>query len=336
MALDLSVARRAPASARRMAEAARAWLDLLQPEQLPNCHFAFDTDERYFWHFTPTFRSGLLLRVMSQPQRDAAMALLDTALSERGRRTVRRIISLEPILLEHEATEHWLSPWVRDAEFYYFSVYGEPGGSAPWAWKVGGHHVGVHATLVDGDFVSPMPLFFGCNPSEVRYGPQAGSRTLPEEEDMARGLLGLLDPARRAKAIVSATAPDDILTYNSRYADPNAPLAGGLALSEMDAAARDQLVALLRHYNTRSTDELAAQQWEKVEAAGLDRIVFAWAGPEAKARGNGHYYAIKGPSFLVEYDNTQNEANHIHSVWRDFDGDWGEDLLAAHYRDAHR
>jgi len=335
MALDLSVARRAPASARRMAEAARAWLDSLQPEQMPHAHFPFSSDERYFWHFTPTFRSGLLLRVMSEPQRELALAMADTALSERGQRTVRRIISLEPILLEHERTEHWLSPFVRDAEFYYFSVYGEPGGSEPWAWKVGGHHVGVHATLVDGDYISPTPLFFGCNPSEVRYGPEKGSRTLPEEEDMARGLLGMLDPVRKAKAIVSAKAPDDILTYNYRYADPNAPLAGGLGLAEMDGAARDQLVGLVRHYVTRSNDELAAQVWEKVEAAGLDRIVFAWAGPEEKARGNGHYYAIKGPSFLIEYDNTQNEANHIHSVWRDFAGDWGEDLLAAHYRHSH-
>ena len=335
MATELSTASRAPAVARRMAEAARRFLDLLSEPQVPHAHAAFDTDERCFWHYTPTLRSGLLLKVMSPQQREAALALMDTLLSARGAEEVRRIMALEPILKQHEWAENMLMPWIRDEEMYYFSVYGEPGGTQPWGWKVGGHHIGLHVTVVDGDLISPWPLFFGANPVCVRYGPLTGQRTLAAEEDLARELLASLDPDRKAVAIVKPVAPADILTRNERTADPSlAPR--GLALGAMAEPQRERLVALIRHYLGRVRADLAEQEWSKLQQAGLDDVTFAWAGPEQRARGNGHYYAVRGRAFLIEYDNTQNEANHIHSVWRDFTNDWGEDLLAEHYAAAHR
>ncbi len=332
MAVDLTLAQRAPEAARRMADAATRFLESLSGEQRALALFPFEGDERYVWNYTPVDRNGLYLKDMTAAQRAAAFALLDTGLSVRGRREARQIIELEPILRETERIEGIVVQWLRDPERYAFSVFGEPGGRAPWAWRVGGHHLGLHFTLVERDLIAPTPLFFGANPAQVRHGPETGRRTLADEEDLARALLGSLDTAQKTVAIVDPVAPDDILTKNYRSADPEAP-PRGLAYGALSGEQRERLVRLVRHYVERVTDEVTTGAWARIERAGLDGVAFAWAGPEE--RGRGHYYAVKGPSFLIEYDNTQNNANHIHSVWRDFTNDWGEDLLAAHYASAH-
>jgi hypothetical protein len=332
MAVELSQALRAPTTVRRMAEAARRFLDALSDEQRAKATFAFAGDERYFWHYTPVERNGLLLKDMTEPQREIAFALLASGLSARGARTARQIIDLEPILGETERIENLPMNWSRDPERYWFSVFGEPGGRGPWAWRVGGHHIGISFTVVDGDWVAPTPFFFGANPAEVRHGPSTGLRTLVEEEDLARALLVSLDPAQKAVAVVDPVAPADLLTKNYRSVDPGMTPAG-IAYGDLTGEQRGQLVGLVRHYVTHVADEISAGAWSEIERAGFDGVGFAWAGPAA--RGQGHYYAIKGPRFLIEYDNTQNNANHIHSVWRDFTNDWGEDLLAAHYATTH-
>ncbi|HET8627733.1 MAG TPA: DUF3500 domain-containing protein [Thermomicrobiales bacterium] len=332
MTADVLLASRAPAAARRMAEAALRFLDALTDEQRAVATFPFPGDERYQWHYTPVARNGLRLKDMTGPQREAALALFDAGLSARGARTARQIIALEPILRETERIEGIATQWLRDPELYYFSVFGEPGTPAPWAWRAGGHHIGLHFTVVDRDLDAPTPLFFGANPAEVRHGPATGRRTLPEEEDLGRALLTGLDPAHRAVAVVDSVAPDDILTKNYRVADPAAP-PRGLRYAAMSGEERERLVRLVRHYVERVADDLSAPAWAGIERAGLDAVAFAWAGPAEP--GQGHYYAVVGPTFLIEYDNTQNDANHIHSVWRDFTNDWGEDLLARHYAEAH-
>lgn len=324
--------RQAPAAAQRMADAALRFLDRLTSEQRAVATFPFAGDERYQWHYTPVERRGLLLKAMTPPQREAALTLLASGLSARGDREARQIIALEPILRETERIERLQTHWIRDPERYAFSIFGEPGGPAPWAWRVGGHHLGLHFTIVERELLAPTPLFFGANPAEVRHGPATGQRTLAAEEDLARALLASLDPAQKAVAIVDPVAPDDILTKNYRVADP-AAAPRGLAYEALNGEQRERLVRLVRHYLERATDELGAGAWATIERAGLAAITFAWAGPEA--RGHGHYYAVMGPTFLLEYDNTQNSANHIHSVWRDFTNDWGEDLLARHYAAAH-
>ncbi len=323
----------APAAVRRMAEAATRFLEALSGGQRAAALFPFAGDERYAWHYTPVERNGLRLKDMTPPQRAAALALLDSGLSARASREVRQIIALEPILRETERIEGIVNDWQRDPERYWFSIFGEPGGAAPWAWRAGGHHLGLHFTIVGEAFVAPTPLFLGANPAEVRHGPATGQRTLAAEEDLARTLLGSLDAPQQAIAIVDPVAPDDILTRNYRIADPATP-PQGLAYGALSGEQRDHLVRIVRHYVERAADDLAGNAWARIEREGLDGVAFAWAGPAE--RGKGHYYAIKGPTFLIEYDNTQNGANHIHSVWRDFTNDWGEDLLAAHYADSHR
>ena len=336
MATELISAQRAPSAARRMAEAASRFVDSLTPWQRSLAMFSFEGEERYFWHYTPVARNGLLLIDMTPAQQELAFALMQTGLSERGYRQARQIIALETMLRVEEHIERpGEERWDRNPLRYYFSVFGQPGGRDPWAWRVGGHHIGLHLTIVDDDLISPLPLFFGANPSQVKYGPETGLRALPEEEDLARELVQSLDDRQRGVAIVDPVAPADILTKNYRAVAPDmTPV--GLGLSQLGGGQRDLLVRLIRHYVERTSDDLSGQEWARIEQAGLDRVTFAWAGPTERAFGNGHYYNVKGPTFMLEYDNTQNDSNHIHSVWRDFTNDWAEDLLASHLTTHHR
>jgi hypothetical protein len=332
MAVDLAQALRAPASARRIADAAQRFLDSLTDGQRAVATFDFTGDERYFWHYTPVERNGLMLGDMTPAQRELALTLLDSGLSARGARTARQIIDLEPILGEHERLDNMPSHWQRDPSRYWFSVFGTPGGREPWACRIGGHHIGISFTVIDGDCLAWTPFFFGANPARVRFGPATGLRTLPEEEDLARRLLASLRAEQKAIAIVDPVAPADILSRNERRVEPGLT-AAGIGYAALSGEQRAHLVALIRHYVTRSADDISANAWGELERDGLDGVGFAWAGPEE--RGHGHYYVVKGPRFMIEYDNTQNNANHIHSVWRDFTNDWGEDLLAAHYATTH-
>jgi hypothetical protein len=330
MATELLVTQRTPAAARRMADAANRFVDSLTPWQREQATFPFEGDERYYWHYTPIERNGLLLLEMTPAQQELAFALMATGLSERGTQTARQIVALETILrLEEHIERPGQERWDRNPLRYYFSVFGQPGSTEPWAWRVGGHHIGFHFTVVDGDLISPLPIFFGANPSEVKHGPETGLRTLPEEEDLARELVQSLDADQKKIAIVDETAPDDILTKNYRSVSP-AMTPVGITLSQLGGGQRDLLVRLIRHYVEHIADDLVPNEWAKIEGAGLDRVTFAWAGPIEKAKYNGHYYIVKGPTFMLEYDNTQQDANHIHSVWRDFTNDWAEDLLASH------
>ena len=333
VAIEPTATYRAPGVARRMAEAAAGFLATLSEGQREVARFPFEGDERYAWDYRPTTRNGLRLINMTREQQAAAWALVDAGLSARGALQARQIVELEPILRESERVELRLNRWVRDAELYWFSVFGEPGGAAPWAWRAGGHHLGLHFTLVDRELIAPTPLFFGANPAEVRHGPKAGHRTLPDEEDLARALLRGLEADRRAVAQISETAPSDLLTEWRPRVEPGI-LPVGLAYAAMGGEDRERLVRLIRHYVERAADAIATNEWAQIERAGLEPVTFAWAGPDQP--GQGHYYAIQGPTFMIEYDNTQNGANHIHSVWRSFANDWGEDLLAAHYASAHR
>ena len=334
MAIEAVPIKRTPAAARRLAGAARAFLDGLEPEQLEQAQRPFEDVLRYEWNYVPVMRAGLRLDAMTGPQRQRAKRLLDAALSARGARQAREIIEHEAVLGEWEAIsglEHDTRVMLaRDPLYYYFSVFGEPGGSQPWGVKAGGHHIGVNINVIDGDYIAPVPLFLGANPAEVKHGPKIGHRILAEEEDLARALLGSLTPEQKRLAIVDPVAPFDILTVNYRTIRPGMT-PSGIPFQNLDGEQRARLARLVKHYVDRAAEEVAGTQWRRIERTELGQAGFAWAGPERK--GSGHYYTIGSPGFVIEYDNVQNQANHIHSVWRDFSNDWGGDLLAAHYRD---
>lgn len=317
-------------SAAQMTAAASRWLESLSPELRQQAAFAFESDERRHWHFVPTEmfpRNGLTLASMNETQRGLARELLRAGLSSRGFVTVDRIMNeLEVVLRETERS----SNFVRSPEHYRFSVFGTPSARGAWGWRVEGHHVSLHFTIVNGTFVASTPTFFGANPAEVRVGARQGLRVLAAQEDVARELAVSLDAAQRTKAVLSADAPNDIKTMNALDINPLEP--GGIEAAALSEPQRRTLLALLDSYAGTMAEDIAADRLARVRAAGIDRITFAWMG--SLERGQRHYYRVQGPTFLIEFDNTQNGANHGHSVWRDFTGDFGRDLLREHLKSA--
>jgi hypothetical protein len=325
-------------SSSAMAEAATRLLSSLTPEQRQQAVFSFAADERLHWHFIPTEmfpRKGLLIRSMTEPQRALARDLLKTGLSQRGYLTATSIMDLETVLKALEAAQRAAGPQPprgqvleRDPEKYFVSIFGTPSAKDTWGWRVEGHHVSLHFTVVNGSLVASSPSFFGSNPAQVREGPKKGLRILGAEEDAARALLQSLDAAQRSKAIINAAAPGDMVTMANVEITPLSP--SGLAAGEMTAAQRDLLLRLLDVYIGTMATDIAEDRLARARKAGVEKIGVAWAGETE--RGKKHYYRVQGPTFLIEYDNTQNDGNHIHSVWRDFNGDFGRDLLREHLR----
>ena len=310
-----------------MLTAADAFLASLSAAQRSKALFAFEDGERLNWHFVPRARRGLPLKEMSTQQRALARGILQAGLSQRGYLTASTIIDLELVLREMGE-----SPTFRDPELYYFSLFGTPSRAAPWGFRAEGHHLSLNFTLVRDTLIATAPAFFGANPAEVRSGARRGLRALAAEEDVGRELVLSLDERQRARALISADAPRDIVTGNAARVEPLSPI--GIRVTELRPEQRVILVRLLDVYLGRMAEPLSARRRAALERTDFAKVAFAWAG--STRRGEAHYYRIQGPSFLVEYDNTQNGANHIHTVWRDFDGDFGRDLLREHYRSASR
>lgn len=314
-------------TAASMAGAAESFLATLTPEQRGMAALPFDSDDRERFHYIPTEmfpRQGLKIEDMDETQRRAAHALLEKGLSEVGYQVAVDVMELEGILAALEQGGRL----DRNPEWYYFSVFGAPGPAGAWGWRVEGHHLSLHFTVVNGEAVASTPAFFGSNPAEVREGPRKGLRVLGAEEDAARTLLLALDDAQRAVAVIADAAPRDIATEAFSTVHSLGP--GGLKASAMTADQQALLRRLIATYTSLMADDLAAERTSRLEAAGVENVTFAWAG--GVERGERHYYRVQGPTFLIEYDNIQNDANHVHSVWRDFDGDFGRDILREHLR----
>ena len=312
-------------SSASMTSAATSFLASLTPEQRQQATFAFDSAERLRWHFVPQFeRNGLQVKAMTEPQRKLAHELLKTGLSARGYTTYTQIMQLESIL---KVVENGGGP-TRDPEGYRFSVFGTPAAKGTWGWRVEFHHVSLHFDVVNGTAISSTPSFAGANPAEVRDGPQKGQRTLGMLEDTGRALVMALDEGQRKTAIFNTVALNDIVTGNALDIKPLSP--DGIKASAMTVAQRDLLKKVLDAYAGLMTSDIATDRMAKVQKAGIENVAFAWAG--SIERGQKHYYRVQGPTFLIEFDNTQNDANHVHSVWRDFRGDFGRDLLREHLR----
>jgi uncharacterized protein DUF3500 len=313
-------------SASSMANAANKFLGALSPEQRQQASFALDSEELTRWHYVPATqfpRNGVPIRAMNEAQRALAHELLKTGLSQRGYTQATTImVDLETILkaLENGAAS-------RDPEQYAFSIFGTPSAKGAWGWRVNGHHLSLHFNVANGSAVASTPTFFGSNPAEVRVeGPKKGLRVLGDREDTGRALLMALDPTQRTTATLEGEAPADIVTKTAAKVDPLSP--AGLAASAMTPKQREMLMAVIESYTSSMAPDIAAERLAQLRKAGLDKITFAWAGESDP--GKKHYYRVQGPTFLIEYDNTQNNGNHTHSVWRDFSGDFGRDLLREH------
>jgi hypothetical protein len=305
-----------------MATAANAFLSGLSPELRAQATFAIDEDERLNFHFIPRERKGVSLKQLDEAGKARAHALLKTGLGQRGYLAATTIIDLENVLRAMEMRD------IRDPELYFVSIFGTPGGDAPWGWRFEGHHLSLNFTIAEGRPVAWAPSFFGANPAEVRVGEiMKGARPLADVEDLARTLVTALDADQQKVAIFTTEAPRDIVTGAEHTVRPLEAV--GIAMRDLRPNQREMLQRVIDAYLDRMAPPLASARRQALASSEMDDVRFGWAG--VVDPGGPHYYRIQGATFLIEYDNVQNNNNHIHSIWRDFDGDFGRDLLREHY-----
>jgi hypothetical protein len=323
----------APASAQDadpMAAAARGFLESLRPELRQQANLEFDHPNRLDWHYIPRDRMGLALREMNDEERAAAHGLLSATLSGQGYLKAIAVMELDQVLREAAESQGRQADH-RDPLRYYLTVFGDPASDGPWGWRFEGHHVSLNFSSVTGE-VAVTPAFFGANPAQVTEGRRAGLRVLAPEEDLGRRLLASLDEAQREVAVLETETPMDILLAPGTNADSLGP-PSGVAFADMTDEQQGLVGALLAVWAGNLEPGLAETQLERIHGAGMESIRFAWIG--SAAPGQPHYYRLHGPTFVIEYDNAQNGANHIHTVWRDTERDFGADLLRRHLREDH-
>jgi hypothetical protein len=311
-----------------MAGAATAFLAALTADQRKRALFAFDDKERLNWHYVPRSREGLPFKDMALAARNAAQDLMKASLSAAGYDKATNVIRLEGVLRRMET----FGGFLRDPENYLIAIFGTPGGTAPWGWRLEGHHLSLNFTLVPGKPVAVTPAFLGANPAEVRSGALKGLRTLAREQDMGHALALSMNEAQRQRMVIAARSLGDIVAGPGRGETLTSP--AGVPAAELEPAQRDVLMKLVAEYTQNMHAELADDELRRVREAGIERLHFAWAGPTDPRQP--HYYRVHGPTVLIEFDNTQNDANHIHTVYRDLRRDFGADLLRAHYQHGHR
>ncbi len=310
-----------------MHKIALALLESLDAAQADRARGSHEDPRLTEWSYLPGDRPGLSLEDVSSAQHALVIELIEAAHSPRGGAQAVGAIEVERVRRE------LVSGASPDGDRYWVRVLGDPGGEEPWGWRINGHHLAVHAIVVGGT-TTLTPHFIGSEPAIVPSGPDAGRRLLGIEEELARELVAGLDPDQRTLGISSDQAPEDILTRHDPVADPSL-LPEGIGRDLLRPEQQQLLDRLVRRYLDRAPSSYADRCWREAVEAGLDRIRFAWAGPTERGPGNGHYYCVTAPDFLIEYDNTQDDANHAHSVWRHLSDDFGTDPLRTHYAREH-
>ncbi len=309
-------------------ELAQRFLNALNTEQKAKTLLNFDHDSKSNWHYFPATmfeRAGISLAELNEEQKDALFNLLKSSLSKSGYDKTLKIIDLENVLAELSGNST-----MRDPEKYYAAFYGDPTKDKIWSWSFEGHHLSLNFTIDDKE-VSIAPRFMGANPATILSGPRKGERTLSQEEDLGFELINSFNAEQKQMALLDQEAFPDIITKNDKEVDPLKPV--GIRYKNLQLDQQSKLLDLIDVYLSNMPENLAKQRMENLKKEELDEITFGWAG--ATESGIGHYYRVQGKTFLIEFDNTQNKANHIHSVWRDFDGDFGRDLIKEHYHNSN-
>ncbi len=312
-----------------LAAAAQQFLNSLDKNQRAQATFAMDNEERYNWNFVPKERKGMPLKSMNEVQRKAAHRLIQASLSQQGYKKATQIMELENVLRSLEG--RGADDTYRDPLNYYLSIFGKPQLEEAWGWRLEGHHLSLNFSSVDNRIVSASPAFFGSNPAKVPSGPKKGWQVLQPEEDLARTLMRSLSPSQLQTALLAEEAYPEIVTGTEQEAKVDNP--EGIAFPDMTKEQQNKLMQLLQVYYEVYKPELAKKEMQEIKE-DQDQIYFGWAG--SLESGQGHYYRIQGPAFVIEYDNTQNNANHVHTVIRDLENDFGGNILKEHYEEAHK
>lgn len=315
-----------------MTSAATHFIKTLNKEQQAKAVYPFDEEERYTFHFVPRDdRKGISLNEMDGPQKKAAMALLKSCLSNQAYQKATDIMQLDLVLKAIEKrpeTDHY-----RDPGKYFFTIFGVPGNNTIWGWRVEGHHVAFNFSSRNNQLVAATPGFLGANPAVIQDGPQKGKQVLKDETNIGFELLHSFSKEQIAKIMFDNSAPAEIFTFDKRKALIENPV--GITWAEMSGVQQQNFLKLISLYIHRFTKLFADDMLKEIQTAGLDNLRFAWAGSQQPGLGQPHYYRIQGPTIIIEYDNTQNNANHVHSVVRDLLHDFGGDELLEHYKSAH-
>lgn len=315
--------------AQTLEEQVNTFLTSLNAKQRKAVSYSYDDRERLNWHYVPRSRNGIALFDLTEAQRAAVFRLLEASLSRQGYTKAQGIIALENILRVVEGRE--TNDAYRNPLNYAITIFGVPSTINPWGWRLEGHHISLNFTSIDGVVASSTPSFFGANPATVPSGKDAGRQTLKLEKELAFTLLNSLTENQKSVAIISTKSPFDIMTGNSERAKQ--PETIGISFKALDDAQKKLFLQLLDVYVKNYVFDFSSRLMDKITKAGIDNLSFAWAG---STQGDaGHYYRIQGPMLLIEYDNTQNNANHIHSVVRDLTNDFAEDILREHYKKEH-
>jgi uncharacterized protein DUF3500 len=294
--------------------------------------YPFDTEERYrFFYFPVNNRKGISFDQMNSNQKKAALSLIKASLSQHAAEQVSEIMQLESILRSIEGRSS--SDRYRDPEHYFLTIFGIPASNTIWGWRIDGHHICFSFYVQMQKLVASTPGFMGAHPARVEEGTKKGQEILKEERESAYALLHSLNEGQKQKAIIAADAPGDIITRVDRKAMIEHP--AGLPFAEMNSSQQQLFLNLISVYIHRYTKLFGDEMLKQIQAAGMNKLMFAWAGSPEAVIGRPHYYRIQGPTLIIEYDNTQDDANHVHTVVRDLQHDFGGDELLEHYKSAH-
>ncbi|MEP7279332.1 MAG: DUF3500 domain-containing protein [Bacteroidota bacterium] len=321
-----------PVAAQDLVGKANTFIALLNDTQKTKALYPFDTAERYRFMYIPLEdRKGISMNELNTAERTAVMDLLKTSLADKTVKKIQSIMLLDNVLkeMEHRKPEDHF----RDPGKYFLTIFGIPSAKTIWGWRFEGHHVAFHFSANKKVLVAGTPSFLGSNPAIVQQGPHKGENVLKEETDKGFAMLHALLPGELKKAIMDITVPKDIITAASRKAMIEHP--SGVRYSELSPAHQQLLLQLISLYIHRYTKLFADNMLKEIQTAGLNNLWFSWAGYTEPVLGKPYYYRIQGPSIIIEYDNSQDNANHIHTVIRDLNNDFGGDILLEHYRESH-
>ena len=313
-----------PAAA-EMNEAATVFLASLDGAQRKAASFEFKNKERENWHFVPMDRKGVRFDALKPHQQHLAFGLLGTGLTQKGLMTATQIMTLEEILRSRGG-----DPKVRNTEKYNIAIFGSPSPTKPWGWRFEGHHLSLNFSLLD-DKVIGLPAFYGTNPAELKKGPLKGMRPLGEIEDAGRQLAKDLIKADMSP-VFSEKAPKEILTAQDSTAKAQQIM--GTTSDKMNGEQVKQILAIVSQVASMQRGEITNESLRKINTMQRKKLHFAWGG--SLERNEPHYFRIQGVDFIVEYANTQNDANHAHLVWRDLKDDFARDSLKKHYLENHK
>ncbi len=331
--LMISVLSQKPAmtQSRQIDIPAKDFLNSLNDEQRQKTIYKLDDKERYNWHYFPkSDRKGISLNELTGDQKEKAFALLKSCLSTSGYEKTIDIINLENVLrvLENRSDNEY-----RNSGKYFIIIFGDPHPKNSWGWRFEGHHISFSFAAMNNTLISGTPGFLGSNPAIVPSGPQKGKQPLKEETEAAFSFLHSLTSQQLQTAVSKSGAPGDIITFVSREAKIESN--EGITYATLTPSQQSLLMKLISIYIHRYTKLFADDMIRELNAAGLTNLRFLWAGAQS-GEGKGYYYRIQGPTIIIEFDNTQGNANHIHSVVRDLKDDFGGDALLEHYKKEHQ